>query len=397
MRNLFLEEYGEIDAELESKEVRLLLNLRPFVNVVPTMDEGIYRIVASSYVGFAHVTNDLTLQVSPKVPIKNLFLMLSTVYSPDQKIFQDHSQDYRTFEDLFEFVVKVFIKHTENIVTRGLYKKYQKHEERLVAIKGEINFPKTVTSRPGLHDQHWCVYSRFTTDIEENRILKWAAYQLRRLRFQERSLSSRLHRVFQLMRDVQLVEVSYNTFNQINFNRLNQLYKPALNLARLLLNHLSFTGTRGKHRFLTYQVDMNWLFEKYIGEMMRPLVNRDNLRLVEQDRHALDKNRNFTIRPDFVVYHDMKPVLVMDTKYKKKQSVNDIYQLISYCQVLNLQSACLIYPGKSKPSVQEVRGRNAIYVRHHFIDLSLDKSQIDAQIQNLYQQLAESKIDRISN
>lgn len=127
------------------------------------------------------------------------------------------------------------------------------------------------------------------------------------------------------------------------YHRLNEHYRPALALARLLLTYLSPSGTRGPHPFLAFLVDMNILFERYVTVTLQGIATGSNLQVIAPDIHALDLDRHVMVKPDAVIYRGNQPGLALDAKYKCDDPNTDVYQALGYSHALGLPRAVLVY------------------------------------------------------
>ena len=197
--------------------------------------------------GFVRLPSGRILEVQPKVQIPTLFSILARVYQFGQKeIFDPETITYTTIEDFFEYVVTIFASQAEDLVPGGILNSYRSMQEDLITIRGRLMLPETWRHRPGLYDRHTCSFHQFTPDILEVRVLKWAAYVLKRYPYKEQSVSSRLRRIEQALVDVDLNPLALEAFDDLEFHRLNEHYRPALVMAKLLLDHLTFTGPPAK-------------------------------------------------------------------------------------------------------------------------------------------------------
>lgn len=105
---------------------------------------------------------------------------------------------------------------------------------------------------------------------------------------------------------------------------------------------------------------MNKLFEEFIGRMLKSSLRDTDLSVHLQGplRHALIDRQTgasrFATRPDIVVSRAGKPILVIDTKWKRlrgaiedpKRGVGqaDIYQMMAYGHVYACNRLMLLYP-----------------------------------------------------
>jgi 5-methylcytosine-specific restriction enzyme subunit McrC len=377
-----LAEHQTREIDLSPTDVALLRReLEHAVEVWPTDEPGHYVLKASSHVGFVALPGGRTLIIEPKVPIETLFALLAAVYDPKYTIFRDEPQDYTTVKALFEFVVRIFVAHVEDLVARGILRSYRAIVDDPVALRGRLLFPETLRRRPVLRDRHWCTYNCFTPDIVENRILRWAAFCVQPYAYREASLSGRLRRIGLALAQVSLDPEARRLFERLSFHRLNDPYRPALMLARLLLDNLTFSGAAGGEPFLAYLVDMNWLFECYVGAVLKQAALRWNIRVLEQASRHLDTGRHIRVIPDVILSYRDSPLMVIDAKYKLDATHSDLYQALAYCHAVGLSRAVLVHPAseRSPEGAIVIRGPGDVRVHYLSLDLSGGPEQLEAQ------------------
>lgn len=333
------------DVVLSNDEVALLRHeFAGSLDVLPTPTAGTYELQSHQFVGFIILPTGRLIEIRPKVQVGVLFAMLATAHGLAD--FRPEQAAYTSVADLFEFVVGFFVGLVENLVARGILRGFERCEADLLALRGKVLVAETIRRRPVVRDRHWCAFTEFTADVPENRVLKLACDTL--LPFPYRrvpDVSSRLRRLLRTFADVALDPVAADAFDRLVYHRLNEHYRPALALARLLLACLSPSGTRGPHQFLAFLVDMNSLFERYVAAVLQQeAAGRRGLIVVDQDTHTLDLDRQVTVRPDVVLYCGDVPSLAVDAKYKCDDHNADVYQALAYCHALGVPRAVLVYP-----------------------------------------------------
>ena len=91
---------------------------------------------------------------------------------------RDEVTELLTGDDIFEFVVSVFVRLVEDLARKGIVRAYEVYEESLPFLRGRLMLREQLRSEltaPGrfaqeLHD--------FTADIRENHILAWTLHKL---------------------------------------------------------------------------------------------------------------------------------------------------------------------------------------------------------------------------
>src|SRR5205814_4289838 len=106
------------------------------LDVAHTGREGVYRLTARDYVGRVSLPGGGLLVIRPKVEVANLFYMLCT----DARLadFQPPPTGLHEDTDLFPFVLAALLHSIKKLVAGGLYRDYERHEERLPYVRGRI-------------------------------------------------------------------------------------------------------------------------------------------------------------------------------------------------------------------------------------------------------------------
>ena len=99
------------------------------------------------------------------------------------------------------------------------------------------------------------------------------------------------------------------------FTRLNDHYRPALRLARLILANLTLQDVIGRTPASSFMLDMNELFERFVTERLRRAL-RSHLHMKDQHRYTLNRRGDVRIRPDLVFSTAGNAVFAADIKYK---------------------------------------------------------------------------------
>lgn len=327
-----------------------------YVTVQRAWDGAGYDLVAGGFVGSVFV-GDLRLHILPKVPLTNLFYMLT--YAANLAKFRPETTSLAAADDIFEFIVSIFATQVDELVRRGIVRGYIEEEGSLPFLRGRLlladHLRQTVT-RPGTLYQR---STEFTADLRENRIVKATLARLARFDFDDRYLRPRLRRTLSAFSEVSLLDVRPEECDRVIYARLNQRYRSPLALARLLLQRLSLEGHDGATSFAAFLLPVDEVFEAFVSALLRErLAAHPRLTVRPQHRYKLDVDGQLTGKPDNLIGRDGAPALVIDTKYKvygDKPSEADLYQMATYCHTLRIDRAVLLYPADM-----------AIYDRYRF-------------------------------
>lgn len=351
-----------------------------YLTVQPDWLPGHYKLAATHFVG-AIRTGDLHIRIESKTPAPNLFYMLTYAYGLPE--LRDEVTELLTGDDIFEFVVSVFVKRIEDLARKGILRAYQVYEESQPFLRGRLMLRQQLRNElaaPGrfaqeLHD--------FTADVRENQILAWTLHKLARYTYRSPALAHRLRRIAHGFVEVSLTPIRDAEFDRVIFTRLNAGYRTPLRIARLLLQLLSIEGERGQHPFNAWLLNMNLLFEKFVANYLAEYIDsrpalRHRLALEIQHNYPLSSLDTETANPDIVFRQAGRAVAVLDTKHKLldgKPGAEDRRQLLEYCNVLRLAHGTLIYSGGQSTRPCRTYQGSIEFVLHNLIwplDGSLD-------------------------
>lgn len=329
-------------------------NVRPRGN-------GAYLVgPAGGYVGNARLSDDLLIEVQPKVPIVNLVQLISLAFVgrelPRLKLAGSFVES--TPADWLAFLL---LSEVEKIVSAGILSDYNAAIETLPYVRGRLLIP--VDGRAG--SDNLCEYSEFTEDILANRIIRGT---LEHLSVQRLSRFMR-QRILSVLRYFERITFALPTMGDVRSvvgDRRTAYYAPALRLCELYLSGRGVESSAGDVRASSIFLPMHTIFERaFVNALRLTLKSCDVLyqpRFLDRIQH-IEGVPNYTImlqpdivvsgsRPSAVLKRQNSPVLVIDTKYRTPTVRSrhgegfrnaDIYQILAYCSTLGT-SGILVYP-----------------------------------------------------
>ena len=138
---------------------------------------------------------------------------------------------------------------------------------------------------------------------------------------------------------------------QAHYTRLTRHYRPAVELARLILRN--FTVDFGPHevRARGFFVDMARIFEDFMVIALREALGLSVSAFpqeVEGRKLSLAHGRRINLEPDLSWWNGERCIFIGDVKYKKTPSTTgvkhpDLYQLLAYAQATDLRHGLLVY------------------------------------------------------
>ncbi|MYE31933.1 MAG: hypothetical protein F4X80_04610 [Chloroflexi bacterium] len=341
-----------------------------------------YTLRPSSRIGVL-TTGDLSVVVRPKVPMDRVMFVLAYTLGIWDWVRDDPA--LAGDSDVMEAIVPAFVHHTERAIRRGLRQDYRVEEEALHAVRGRIRFSEQLRRRFAIPLPVEVVYDDFTEDIEENRLLHTAIRLLSRIPMRPERWSRELRGLIPAFAAVGVGSYRRGAVPEVRHHRLNEHYKPAVELARLIIDSASFELRHGEIAAASFMVDMNDVFERFLRTALR-----DALGLSEQEwpdgknfrRLTLDRDGHIGLEPDLMWRSGPgnTPVFVGDAKYKHLKpdgfKHGDVYQMLAYCIASDLPSGLLVYAAEEHEPTRHVIRNIDKTIEIAALDLSGDPGAI---------------------
>jgi 5-methylcytosine-specific restriction enzyme subunit McrC len=314
------------------------------VAVQPDWELGSYVLTARQSIGVIAL-DGLRLRIAPKVPLTNLFTMLTYAY--DLPLFRDEAAPLAVGDDLFEFLVEIFVRQVDGLARQGIQRGYVDVEENAPTLRGRLLLGEHLRRNVVQPAQFAQRFNDFTADRLENRILKAALWRLNGVVYGNPDLRRRVRRALSAFAEVSLVAVRPEASEQIVYNRLNARYRTPINLAQLFLRHLSLEGHAGRAPFMAYLLPMAEVFERFVARYLAGhFAAHPHISVRAQESIWLDEARREQGRLDILLRWAGRPVLILDTKYKTFDSAPseaDRNQMFMYGHALGVSRALLVY------------------------------------------------------
>ena len=248
------------DAPLDHGQLQALAAAH--ISVSPSVDrEDAHLLRPSSWVGAVNI-GDRSVIVRPKILVDRVMFLMT--YAMDPKHWRNEAIDLAPDADVLEAVALAFARRTQQAVHRGLLRGYRREEDALNTVRGQIRFADQIGRRYGLPLPIEVAYDEYTEDIEQNRLLKAAIHRLAHTQIRSvatRQVVRRLRPAFDL---VQLGSYAPGAVPEIRYTRLDEHYRPAVELARLIIENSSLELFEDKVAGGSFLIDMNRVFEQFL-------------------------------------------------------------------------------------------------------------------------------------
>ena len=309
---------------------------------------GKQSIKASHYVGYIVLPNHI-VSITPKIPAVTFISMIRYALDLPQlktEVFSA-SEEVLKRRNYYDILVLFLLHLIDPLLQQGLYNNYAKYEE--TSIRGKILFKENLFNNYNRPDKVFCNYSELTADILENRIIKYTLFYLSQCHFFDDNVSLRIRNSYKRFDQVETVPIHGGSFKSIQYNPLNEHYKPIISLCELLLSDSSLDlQTIGERTALSFLLDMNKLFEEFIANLLIERIGESNIKVQETEYPEVTEDK-LKVRIDIEVLQNGVPILILDTKYKGFESQPEeghVAQLVLYSLSTGVKKLGLIYVGK---------------------------------------------------
>ena len=340
--------------------------------------DGQWQLTNQGWAGYLPLTEELGLELVPKVPIRNVFQMLAWAYDLEEIRVVEELVGLEAVEDIYDHLALMLAQRVLRRARQGLHRDYLERTDRLPYVRGRIDVRAAI-------QQSWRIevpstWREHTVDIPDNQLLLWTLDRIARSgRSHERALGQ-VRRAYRALQG----SVSLHPFRAADcggrlYSRLNEDYRLLHALCRFFLEYTGPTHHRGERAMLPFLVDMAPLFERFVAAWLGAHLPPE-LRLRVQEHITVDGVQpSFRIDLSIEDRHTGRTLQVLDTKYKAAGKVvaADVAQVVTYAELKGAPGATLVYPTPLEvPLDVEIGG---IQVRSGIVDLADDLDETDHQ------------------
>lgn len=304
-----------------------------------------------NYVGVIQI-GGLTIEILPKADKdenaadkkmwQNVLLSMLKVCKKIQVESVSETQLKKRYHSILELYFELYLSEIEQLVKKGMIKKYRKNQSNQNALKGKLLFAPNIQKNV-VHKEHfYCEHQVYDKKHLLHQILYKGLLILKT--FVNDSLKDRLNRLLFEFQDIENITVQKKHFDKIIIDRKNNDYQKAIDIAKIIILNYSPSLNYGNENLLTLLFDMNALWEEYIFRILQK-YKPNEMEISFQNSDMFWENKR--IRPD-IVLKTKEETFVIDTKWKiidvNNPSDDDLKQMFVYNLHWKAEKTLLLYP-----------------------------------------------------
>lgn len=311
--------------------------------------DGRQSLILDNYVGVIQTPCGTTLEVVPKhhaegddLPRCRALLRKLIQAALDLPTRNAGEAVLERFDaPLTEWVMRRFLAELDRVVQRGVRFDYQRVQEQLPFLRGQLNLMQQLRQVPGRQHRFQVRHDVFLPDRAENRLLRLALDFVRKCTTDADNWRQ-AQELGQLLAEVPPSRRVQEDFRAWGSDRLMAHYRAAKPWCELILSGQMPQAVLGGHRGMSLMFPMEALFERYVAAWLRAnMAPGTQIRTPAASEYMcthLDRPM-FRLEPDvllaangqrWVLDMKWKRVDPADSVNKYRISQSDLYQLFAY-------------------------------------------------------------------
>lgn len=359
----------------------------PFFDLVPN------GVRFKQYVGVIQI-GKTTIEVLPKAGKENnrtiwqgvLLDMLKTCHLLTAKNTGTAQLRLKS-NSLLHLYFELFLNELDELIKRGLIKRYRRESGQSTALKGPLQFAQHIAQNSTHKERFFIDYSVYDKNHLIHQILK-ETLRVIGLFASETVVLDKLNRIKEVFPTNDTISVKETHFQKIPLSRKHVPYQKALLMSELILLNYRPDIRSGNKDLIAILFDMNKLWEEFILQSLKKEATSNFI--IRGQRQKIFWN-NKVIKPDIVIESrkDGK-IYIIDTKWKivtdGRPGDDDLKQMYAYNYRWDCNHSMLLYPLTSSQNTIKGDYFKASDDRKHSCELAfakvLDGNKLNKRIAN---------------
>lgn len=273
--------------------------------------------------------------------------------------FQTPSETSLTLKSnaILDLYFEIFVGEVECLIRKGLIKKYRQKDGNSTALKGSLLFSKNIQHNLVHKERFFVRYTTYDKDHEWHRILYKTILLINHVNTNA-NLKSKIGALLLDFPEMPDIAASDALFNNLQFNRKTDVYKKAIEIARLLLLNYHPDIKHGQNHVLALMFDMNKLWEQFVYVCLRRYNGFNYQIKAKTFKYFWQKQGGNRMKmiPDILIRKNEEEYIVLDTKWKNIGNTNpqpdDLRQMYMYSKYHMNAKTALVYPGEKSSCIE---------------------------------------------
>lgn len=252
---------------------------------------------------------------------------------------------------LLDLYFELYLNEVNQLLQKGLIKKYNQNSANILALKGRLDFTKNIQQNVIRQERFHTTHQIYNYNHIVNQILIKALLVLKSIS-RNSNLIDNVNRLVANFPEIKEIEISKYHFDKLKTNRKTAPYNEALKIAKMIILNYSPDIKGGDENMLALLFDMNKLWEEFIYRMLLKAADK-TIHVSFQNRDKFWEHK--LIKPDLVITkteiiddEEVKTKYIIDTKWKVKEYAepddDDLKQMYVYNMYWNSEKSMLLYP-----------------------------------------------------
>lgn len=406
-------EYEEVNLNLADILINGHLAMYPEIASKGYFDVNISdgRLILRSkgWVGLIPLSDSISVHVHSRAPIGNLIYMVTRSNQVPRRI-SGFLRTYGTRDYLVDspeiLYGEAFLEVANVLLSTAPLKSYVRRQDSQ-SKRGRLLLSPSCSQgiAKGARHRHLFEVNELTLDNEPNAIVKLTAQRILRVqkrlgRRADERIIRKAHAVIERLSVVREIGLSEHEVVRKVPSLVRSLparwryYESALWLSYLIASRLGIgVETFGKAKFDSILIDVASVFEDYVRRICLDASSSSlrNLAVIDGNERPvpLFKNSPFMSKPDIYFRGPSGFIAVADVKYKPNLKAADRYEILGFCNALDVKKAVFVCPRGPNEEAMSCLGQTQSGIEVNVIRMDLSSRHLSAEEEFLHNALAE--------